>query len=590
MNDALTISDPEPFEGNLLPYNYLPAALRTIATPSEAQNRIVFQLPDDGGDARTGIKYHVASAETLSSVNDLTAYLSQRQFSDARSDQRCILGPPSQLAETGTEDALVLNFGQMHLNSAAKYDQVAVIIDIGIAFWNDRFRGDNGKCRFKAMRYLNFDAYLSGGNPFSGLEESDIARVCIEADKPNGVARVVAKLGKQFPDSYFAPHGGAVSDALWHGTATADLMAGLPKGSASKTALYGIELPMAVLRDADGDNLTFVLTLLVEAALAMTAAFSDKPLLILLPWGFSAGLQDGSHPAAKALQTVLSAQTTRVVKMLAPSGNQLQDRCCARIAPSTTPQPNQLNWHLPPDDFSVNTLQVFVTPAAPAAPSAVQTVRIGSPHGENFVVAIKESHLAYIWRDGQLIGTLLRGRDGVSGPRLRLAFLNTGWRFSGQRPTPAGLWTLSFGRTDTVFLWVLRDDRDPMLDQALPRRASWLTDLAYRERDALGSYNVDDDPNATVVRSGTMSVLATAAAVVAVQANELMIGKPARQAFYSGRKSNGVAVGVTAIVDRDVQASGVTVAINGSRQRARFTGTSAAVAIHARRQLGFPPH
>lgn len=589
MSENLTVSDPKPLIGSLLPYNYLPAAFANLAAPNDSPNRIVFQLPATAEAPRKGIRFHVASGKTLSSPDDLATFLDQRNYSDGDTFERCILGPPTLLAETGDEDLLTLNFGQLHLNSAQNYDQVAVIIDIGIAFWNDRFRLGAGS-RFKAMRYLNFDAYIAGQSPFIGLEEADITNLCRRSDEANGVSHVVAELGKRFPDSYFAPQGAAVPDALWHGTATADLMAGLTKDTPNKTALFGIELPMSVLRDADGDSLAFVLTLLVEAALEMTLPFKDKPLLIMLPWGFSAGQQDGSHPAAKALQNALVSAGNRDVKMMVPAGNQLQDQCCAHLAPSQSPEPRQATWYVPPDDFSQNTIEVFVTPSVPASPSGVQSVRITPPFGASFVIAIKESHYVLIWRDGQLIGILVRGRDVATGPRLRLTLAGTGWRYASQRPTPAGNWKLSFARTDAVALWVLRDDRDHMLDKALPRRASWLSDMAYQGQDALGTYNLADDLGSTVVRSGTLSVLATAPAVIAVQANELMIGQPSRQAFYSGRKSNGVALPVTAIVDKDLQASGISVSINGSRQQARFTGSSAAVAIHARRQLGLPPY
>ena len=590
MTYDLTISDPKPVNAGILPYNFIPAALANLAAGPDAQNRIVFQLPADGENARSGLRYHVASGKTLASADDLAAFLSVRDVSDVDGHQRCFLGPPTQLFETPFDAPWALSFDQLHLNKPSSYDQVAVIIDIGIAFWNDRFR-KAGTSRFKAMRYLDFDAYRSGGKPFSGLEEADIAAFCAMADAPNGNAHVVRALGKQFPDSYFSPRGAAVSDALWHGTATADLMAGLPGGVSNKTALFGIELPMSVLRDADGDHLTAVLAVLVEAALSMTDAFRNKPLLILLPWGFSSGQQDGSHPAAMTLQNVITAaKGKRDVKLLVPAGNQLQDRCCAVLQPSATPEPQQVVWHLPPDDFSQNSMEIFVAPSVPNAASGVQVVRINAPSGPSFVVAIKENHYAFIWRDGQLIGVLFRGRDNATGPHLRLTFAGTGWQFAGQRPTPSGNWSLSFARADKVSLWVLRDDRDWMLDRALPRRASWLTDPAYRARDQLGTYNLADDPGSTVVRSGTMSVLATPAVVVAVQADELMIGKIARQAFYSGRNSSGAAVAATAIVDKDLQASGITVATNGSRQRARFTGTSAAVAIHARLELGLPPY
>ena len=49
-------------------------------------------------------------------------------------------------------------------------------------------------------------------------------------------------------------------------------MAGMPVDAPDSTVLMGIELPLQVLRDSDGDNLSTVLGLLVEGAIAMTAA------------------------------------------------------------------------------------------------------------------------------------------------------------------------------------------------------------------------------------------------------------------------------------------------------------------------------
>ena len=186
---------------------------------------------------------------------------------------------------------------------------------------------------------------------------------------------------------------------------------------------------------------------------------------------------------------------------------------------------------------------------------------------------------------------------------MRLSLAPTGWQCPGILPCPSGDWTVSFARKDDVSLWILRDDRDFMLDGPLPRRASAFFDQAYEVRDPLGSYFLIDDPGSAVVRSGTISVLATAKVkgpalvpnrtvcdrVVAVQANEQMIGLPERQAFYSGRRVDGLAIEKTALVDWGRSGSGVQVAANGTQQRTRMTGTSAAVAMYGRHHLGIPP-
>ena len=606
MIDDLTVTEPERVIGNLLPYNYLPAAFQAIAakdTIPDMPGRIVFVLPDDAINARTGLDYHVVSAKTLAVPSDLSDFLVTRNFSDADSFRRCFLGPPTSLQETPFDAPWSLNFEKLELATTETFDRAAVLIDIGIAFWNARFRVGNAS-RFKAMRYLNFDAVGAGLPPFAGLSEGDIATYCGMTKDPGGSERIVEDLGKRFPGSCFDTGGNAFRDALWHGTAMADLMAGLPTDSPDRTALFGIDLPMAVLRDSDGDSLTWVLTLLIEAALQMTSRFDTKPLVIVLPWAFSAGPQDGSHPAAMAIQTVLAAHPGRVITVMVSAGNQLQDRCCAHLKQSETPLSETVIWQLPPDDFSDNTAEFIVTPAGPPASWGIQTVRITTPGGQSFVIAIRESHRVWFLRNGQIIGALLRYRDSATGPRLRLTFGPTGWKIPAHHPTPAGDWHLSFGRTDTVSLWVLRDDRDRKLDGPLPRRTSVFYDADYRERGPLGDYQLADDPESAVVRSGTASVLGTgkikptgvnaqqapvfAASLIAVQANELMIGVPERQAGYSGRRMDGQPVTTTEIVDRDRYTRGVSAVANGSPQRVNVSGTSAAVALSARAALGYP--
>jgi hypothetical protein len=171
---------------------------------------------------------------------------------------------------------------------------------------------------------------------------------------------------------------------------------------------------------------------------------------------------------------------------------------------------------------------------------------------------------------------------------LRMVLAPTAWRAAVRRPCFAGDWTLSFHHSDDVRIWVLRDDRDWSLDKAWPRRASHLFDQAYRVKDANGAFLLTDDPDSTVVRMGTASVLATARSVLAVQADEVLgLGTPAA-AWYSGIQMTGRPADLTAVVDNGRHDAGLLACANGTAQMVKVSGTSAAIALAARGYLGLP--
>ncbi len=585
MTDALTFSNPFDLPGAFLPYNYLPAALGPLTSEDDPPNRVVLVLPGDGDVNRSQVTYHVVPSSILKDSSGLVDFLQQRNIGDGVAFRRCMLGPPTRMQETAFDQPLNLTFEPFEVPTEDAFSQVAVIIDIGIAFWNPVFQTAKGP-RFKAMRYLDFDAYTRGQPALESLSFGDIEKACSDAINPGGQDSIVAELGRRFPDSYFGDHGGAEPGTLWHGTAMADLMAGLPADAPDTTALMGIELPMAVLRDADGDNLGAVLITLLEGALEMTIAYKSLPLVIALPWGFTSGLQDGSHPFALAIDTVMALHADRQIKLLVPMGNQMQDRCCAHIAPSDPGlSENGVIWRVPPDDFSQNTIEIH---AASTGQNAKQTVRITAPTRQTAVILLKQGQGVFIRRGPATIGILMRFMDTGSGPRLRMVLAPTAWRAMPARPCFAGDWTLSFHHSDDVRIWVLRDDRDWSLDKAFPRRASNLFDQDYRVKDANGAFLRTDDPASAVVRMGTASVLATARAILAVQADETLGSATPAAAWYSGSRMSGRPAELTAVVDNGRHDAGVLACANGTAQMVKVSGTSAAIALAARGYLGLP--
>ena len=396
---------------------------------------------------------------------------------------------------------------------------------------------------------------------------------------------MVNHLGGRFPNSVFGKAANPNPEGFWHGTAVADLAAGAAPGEADNVALFGIELPRAVVADYSGEQLTNVLAALLPAAVGMTSDFVNIPVTIVLPLGFPGGPQDGSHPAAEAIRSFLQATTSSDLKIVIPAGNHLQDRCHARL--DTKGSRNMVCWDLPPDDFSANELEIFGKAGEPlrlqvAGPGQDQVVEASLP-SPGFRLIVRKR--------GVTIGRLIRLSDRNGRSRARFILSQTATDASGLTSTPCGRWVLRSDGPDKLDFWLFRDDRDPMADRSHPRRPSRFFSAGYVLRDPLGAPPLGDDPESAVLRSGTLSVLATAAdpRIDVVQANQRYGKGTEIQAAYSGRRQNGMDLTVSKLVDDGWPGRGAVAAANGGQRRVRMSGTSAAAGLRARTILGLDP-
>lgn len=594
-----------------LPYNYLPAALPSLLGMAGAQNRMLIALPDPALG-------QVASRASMISAADLAdpkiaAEKVGELFGpmDASKASRVFLGPPTDaFVDQPLQD--VQEIGAVPWatidNNATK--AAVVIIDAGIAFWNARFQGDAGP-RFREIRFMDFDTKpddpLDYGFPVV-LNAAKIKLLCNMAEGRGGNRAVMAHLAALCPKSFYGLPGGQDPDALWHGTAVADLAVGWaegdpetawppmasdqpsghPKGwkagenfTPDEIALFGIELPMAVLRDSDGDNLTAAMVLALESAVRMSAPFAG-PIYVVLPYAFPAGPQDGSHPAAQVISDLLAAYPN--VNVIVPSGNHLQDRCHAALSPPDAGTDAHVTWQIPPDDFSLNAVELFVD--SNAAVSPITAIKFKPPGAASATAVVLLTHtFCWVLSNGKPLGMIFRFGDLGSRARLRVAMIGT--RISASYPVslPHGDWHISASGPDMVKLWLLRDDRERVLDQALPHRRSWFVDPLYQKADKTGAPRLDDAPGCAVLRSGTVSVIATATAATAfaVQADE-SYGGQTLQAWYSGRRTGNS----EALVDDGRPSFGVAASANGTHRRMRISGSSAATGLYLRRRLGWP--
>ena len=589
MEEEVTLSDPPHSVpgGDLeyLPYNFLPAALPAIAGDSSAQSRIVmtFPRPVSGPDETdTAMVYTAIGAELLAKPDQAAVFLKGLQDTiGARFiPQPWFLGPPTDLRHDETNPLLSLDRTPLELVDQSDFEAAVVVIDAGIAFWNRRFIDSTGP-RFRAIRFLDFDAPAASPNG-STLDYGKVKDLCRQAEAGGDAHRqIVRALRGRFPGSFYGSTAADDLDGLWHGTAMADLAAGRPGNPAARIALFGLELPTRMVQDYSGDSLAFSLVAVLNAALGMTSGLRNKPVTILLPYAFSGGPQDGSHPAAEVIRSFLAFHGRADLNIVVSAGNLLQSRLRAQL-PGTRANgtPLKLDWWEAPDDFSINTVEAFIRNVLPMNIQA--SLDIKAPPNENELISgLVEGQSRDILRFGAVIGSIQRFKNIGNTARLRLSLMPSGRRGT-EVVAPHGRWGLSTPSTQPADLWILRDDRDPAFDQEYPHRQSHFDHPMYRPTNKLGEPGLNDDPGSPVMRSGTLSPLGTAPGVDAVQADEKLGNAAQRQAEYSGKPDRPQPLDLHYLVDDGWSECGVFASANGSEQRVRVSGTSAAAALHVR--------
>jgi hypothetical protein len=599
MEQEVTFSDPPHSvpDGDLeyLPYNYLPAALPAIAGDSTAQNRIVMTFPKPASNpdkVGTATVYTAIDAKLLGRPDETANFLKGAQeilTGAGFIPQPWFLGPPTEM----NQDQSILRSLErtpIELGNPTDFAAVVVVIDVGIAFWNRRFVDSNGP-RFQAIRFLDFDPNLdANGVPVPPtLDFTEIEAKCLQAAAGGDAYReIVQDLGSRFPGSFYGSAAAEDLDGLWHGTAMADLAAGHSGDPEKRVALFGLELPTKMVQDYSGGSLTTSLLAVLEAALSMTSQITETPVTILLPYAFSGGPQDRTHPAAEVIENFLAIHARAGLNIVVSAGNHLQSRLRAQLpgAPESG-APLKLDWWEAPDDFSTNTVEAFIQNVAPMNGRASLDIK-APPNELALSSGLIEGQSRNILRQGAVIGSIQRFKNVGDTARLRLSLMPSGRRGT-EVVAPHGRWVLSTPSTQRANLWVLRDDRDPVFDREYPHRQSHFDHQMYRPTNKLGEPGRDDDPGSPVMRSGTLSPLATAPGVDAVQADERLGNSAQRQAEYSGKPDGSQSLALHYLVDDGWIECGVPASANGSERRVRVSGTSSAAALHVRDSIGLGP-
>jgi hypothetical protein len=586
---AMSFSYTEKGQGLNLPDNYLPTAFAFRGEPDSAAFYPLIPVPVRDAKGADRLPFSVSAADlhnptaltsAIASKHDTGAfYIGPRRTSDAPISPRSVIPTPGH----GIVPTSVVG-----------------IIDIGIAFWNERFcrRGTDGtlKSRFAGFGYLDFDHDGNGAPLVTRITKID--DLIAGTQLPGGERALLSALGKAHKGSVHASHPKAGRlyrpDGLNHGTAITDLAAGAPPEAAGGApVLFGIDLPVEALLDASGETLQITLNvalreLLDDVAIWAEANEKSPALTVVLSFAFPGGPADGSHPVVAHLSELLTTHplANHNVTFVVPTGNHLQDRLHAKLENIPVKETSMpLRWFLHPDDHAPNTVEIVMD-----APGDF-TLNLTHPDGRTVAVPVALDTYGELGDQGRPIGAVWARALGNSQIKLRISLGATSHAAAPMPVSAPGEWQLSLTAGNkplsNVALWILRKDDLGVTRRLPPARQSHFRDPAYRHRDALGRFPIDDasSPHSAVRRKGSASLLAAGGVpkIVPVGAEQQTwaIKTSRTPAWYSGQLS-GQAKPEYRLVDLGGPGRGTEAVGNGSPQRFRVSGSSVAAALRAR--------
>ncbi len=176
-----------------------------------------------------------------------------------------------------------------------------------------------------------------------------------------------------------------------HGAAMSDIV-NSGDGKGKLVPLIGIELPREAILDTSGETLSFVCAFAVNKLIElMENVGGARHLVILLPYGFTGGPHDGSHPIVKSIETALANSDLGIrISLVLPTGNHLQSQSHAVIEATGPDQATEpLSVIIPPDDHSDNKFDLVTKAFTPPI------LILRSPKGEEFTVCFDKGLKAF---------------------------------------------------------------------------------------------------------------------------------------------------------------------------------------------------
>ncbi|MTE00753.1 hypothetical protein GIY56_10665 [Paracoccus sp. YIM 132242] len=386
-----------------------------------------------------------------------------------------------------------------------------------------------------------------------------------------------------------------------HGAAVAPLAAGFDPADpqARNHPVIAVCLPPRIIADSMGvlapvpilTGMLFIihrarrLCRFIEARRGLSTGDVRLPVVINLSLGLTAGPRDGSTLLERFMDAVSATQAADLgpVQFVLPMGNHRQSRLRARLR-----RGQQVGWRLPPDDTTINAIEIWGPPHDHPPKGALQvtlTLPGHAPATTAFTLPWQFSVLSdgkgmplarayytpHLLPDG-------RWRDGIA-----VIATPTCPERLGEPFAPPGEWRVEIAGSHGDAIYDVTAQRDEVI-RGFRRgaRQSWFRDPAYRSHTEAGFPILTDAQNGgdpLVIRKGTVNSYATGSRTLRAGA---IYRHTEQDTAYGALLNDGQPGDCLAPVDRSVNSDSMIVRGRGSGSFALASGTSLAAPQLAR--------
>jgi len=390
---------------------------------------------------------------------------------------------------------------------------IVAVIDDGLAFAHERFRGRNGQTRFKY--FWNQDDTTGIGQPAdfqSGREfsESDINGLLAAWTGPSGIVD---------EDALYRQAGQKlVGRRVKHGTHVMDVACGMNPIDVTPQSPYliGVQLPSRVTERTSGVFLTPAVRDAIHYIMKRGDQIADDtssaplPIVVNISYGTIAGPHDGTGLLEATIDQMVASRAT-ALRVVLPAGNHYLARCHATFdLPAGASQ--MLSWRVQPDNKAGSFMEIWLpslTAVGHVRPQVEMRITTPTRERSGWIGPGQRWH----WpNDGDVRFRAVNYNPSGRRPRLFLAMAPTSDLSMPPRTAPAGTWLVEVrnaGGDVAVEAWIQRGDTP--FGYPLWGRQSRFEDADYKRFDPAGRPWQDDTPppNSYIRRHGSINALAT---------------------------------------------------------------------------------
>lgn len=408
---------------------------------------------------------------------------------------------------------------------------VSGVIDDGIAFAHERFRGRDGKTRVEWFWDQSEPATnVASPSPWDygrELTKQDIDNLLTACTHGNLADEEELYRQAGFADQALSGHKPLAWRAA-HGTVVADIACGAdPSDGRPANPIVAVQLPIATTADTSGGTLAkqafdaIHYILLRAEKIAQANGLASVPVVINLSYGLFAGPHDGTSMLETAINEFIRSRVpssggNSELCVVIPAGNSYLSRCHANFCLKSAEE-RELTWRVLPDDRTESFLEIWLPKQDEGGSPPVVEVTVTTPTGATVVLDPQAAGSQWVAGNGSPVCSVMRYTEAqtLNRPLISISLAPTASPDGGIWLAPSGAWRIKLKNCGSSELreinaWIQRDDAPYGYPQR--GRQSYFDDPKYCRFDDAGREIEDDNvpPNqSSVRRNGSINAIAT---------------------------------------------------------------------------------